>query len=291
VQLLDECAAHWNTYKTSHPRAKLLVVTANIEDAKKYVAHLLKNGIRAAIATSDDSAQAQSNIEAFKSHGKRKSLDALVTVAMAYEGLDVPAVTHIACLTHIRSKPWIEQMIARATRFDSEAGPWEEQMAYIYVPDDRNMCGIIQSMQDEQITAVKQAASQDDLSDEQLAALMNAERSTPEERNAIVPVGSQGAGRRWNRVGHVTPNSSTQATPTRTPSEQEAALREQIQDYCKRVDLILFERKWGETNKRVVKYFGKPRTVMTLVELKRVVAWLEEQYPLGTVTTTSRTAV
>ena len=154
-------------------------------------------------------------------------------------------------------------------------------MAYVYVPDDRNMCGIIQSMQDEQITAVKQASSQEDLSDEQLAALMNSERSTPEERNAIVPVGSQGVGRRWNRVGHVTPSSSTQATPTRTPSEQEAALREQIQDYCKRVDSVLFERKWGETNRRVVKYFGKPRTAMTLKELQRVMAWLEGNYPTG----------
>lgn len=36
----------------------------------------------------------------------------LVTVAMAYEGLDAPEVAVVAALTHIRSRPWLEQMIA-----------------------------------------------------------------------------------------------------------------------------------------------------------------------------------
>ena len=45
-------------------------------------------------------------------------LDVLVTVAMAYEGLDIPAVSHLICLTRIRSTPWIEQMTARANRID-----------------------------------------------------------------------------------------------------------------------------------------------------------------------------
>ncbi len=281
VQLLDECSAHWNTHKQSHPRAKLLVVTADIEDAKKYAEHLYKQGIRAAIATSDDSSQAQANIESFKSIGKRKSIDALVTVAMAYEGLDVPAITHIACLTHIRSKPWIEQMIARATRYDAEAGSWDEQMAYVYVPDDRNICAIIQAMEDEQISAIKTTNSQDDLTDEEMLAMLNAEeRRAPEERNAIVPVGSQGVGRRWNRVGHIAPQgSSTQSAPTRTPSQMEARLRERIQKRCRQIDAETFDRTWGETNKRVVRYFGKQRTQMTLDELERVNLWLEETYP------------
>ena len=37
---------------------------------------------------------------------------------MAYEGLDVPEVAVVAALTHIRSRPWLEQMVARATRVD-----------------------------------------------------------------------------------------------------------------------------------------------------------------------------
>ena len=45
----------------------------------------------------------------------------LVTVAMAYEGLDAPEVAVVAALTHIRARAWLEQMIARATRVDPHA--------------------------------------------------------------------------------------------------------------------------------------------------------------------------
>ncbi|MCQ8242225.1 helicase-related protein [Rhizosaccharibacter radicis] len=48
----------------------------------------------------------------------------LVTVAMAYEGLDAPEVAVVAALTHIRSRSWLEQMVARATRVDPRAGPY-----------------------------------------------------------------------------------------------------------------------------------------------------------------------
>jgi len=278
-QLLDESVGHWMNYRLTHPRSKLLVVTANIEDAKKYVDHLKAQRVRAAIATSDDSAKAAANIEAFRSVGQPKSLDVLVTVAMAYEGLDVPAVTHIACLTHIRSKPWIEQMIARATRFDEPAGPWEEQMAFIYVPDDRNMCSIIERMQEDHITAVKLAAEEQERDE-----MAQREILPPGERSTIVPVGSQGGPRRWSRVGH-THSQSAPAAPPRPPqlppSQQEAELREAIQTYCKQVDLQYFDRKWGATNKLVVKQFQRPRTLMTLNELTRVMAWLEQKFPVG----------
>lgn len=60
----------------------------------------------------------------------------LVTVGMAYEGLDCPAITHVACLTHIRSQPWLEQMVARATRVDPRAGHWSRQRAVVFHPDD-----------------------------------------------------------------------------------------------------------------------------------------------------------
>lgn len=283
VHLLDECTGHWSQYRQTHPRAKLLVVTANIDDAKKYVEHLSEQGIGAAIATSDDSAQAARNIEKFKTTGGLKSIDALVTVAMAYEGLDVPAVTHIACLTHIRSKPWIEQMIARATRFDPLAGPWEEQTAFIYVPDDRNICGIIGAMQEDQVASIKtrKAEDGDDLEDPLDEILASDESAPPDEKSKITPVGSGAVGRRWNRVGlqnHTTPLASAPAVSMRTPSEIEADLRQKIQEYCRRVDASVYDSKWGQTNKKVVKKFGKNRVAMTLEELKNVVDYLEENY-------------
>ncbi len=280
VHLLDECASHWIEHQKTHIRSKMLAVTANIEDAKKYVDHLKKRGVKCAIATSDDSALAAKNIGKFKEIDTKSALGCLVTVAMAYEGLDVPPVTHIACLTHIRSKPWIEQMIARATRFDAGAGAWEEQMAYIYVPDDRLMCNIIGRMQEEQIVAIKARMEEDEL--EARAARLPSEN----ERKTITPVGSGALTRRWSRVG--TAPKAAESEPNQhqklAPSQQEAALREQIQDYCKTVDALFFGRQWGEANKRVIKTFGLSRAHMPLDKLQKVVIWLEEYYPLGTMT-------
>ncbi|MFC7693989.1 hypothetical protein ACFQY5_35190 [Paeniroseomonas aquatica] len=60
----------------------------------------------------------------------------MVTVAMAYEGLDAPEVAVVAALTHVRSRPWLEQMVARATRVDPHAGPYSTQRALVFHPDD-----------------------------------------------------------------------------------------------------------------------------------------------------------
>jgi superfamily II DNA or RNA helicase len=278
--LLDECLAHWSTYRASHPRSKLLVVTANIDDAKKYVEYVKERGISAAIATSDDSAMAARHIEMFKREKGARSLDALVTVAMAYEGLDVPAVTHIACLTHIRSKPWIEQMIARATRFDSGAGSWEEQTAFIYVPDDRLMCNIIMAMQEEQTSAIKLRRADDDEFEDPLPEMID-QSTLADEKNTITPVESGAVGRRWNKIGlngNGSVPQSTPAVPIRPPSEIEADMRSQIQELCRRADAMVHNSSWGETNRRIVRVFGKNRAAMKLTELEKVLSWIEQHY-------------
>src|SRR3712207_9464490 len=74
----------------------------------------------------------------------------LVTVAMAYEGLDAPEVAVVAALTHIRSRPWLEQMIARATRVDPNAGTYENQRALVYHPDDPLFAKFRQRVETEQ---------------------------------------------------------------------------------------------------------------------------------------------
>ena len=55
---------------------------------------------------------------------------------MAYEGLDVPAITHIACLTRIRSVPWLEQAWARGARVDRDSKGLKDK-GIIYIPDDK----------------------------------------------------------------------------------------------------------------------------------------------------------
>lgn len=144
-QLLDKCAVDWQTYKaTVYHAAKLLVIAPNISTAKEYSQHLRRSNFDALIATSDDSQQAKDHINRFK-----KNADILVTVGMAYEGLDVPQITHVACLTNIRSRPWIEQCICRANR----TAPGKTH-GYIYHPDDLRMSQIMQAIEAEQAAVV-----------------------------------------------------------------------------------------------------------------------------------------
>src|SRR5215217_6860402 len=79
----------------------------------------------------------------------------LVTVAMAYEGLDAPEVAVVAALTHIRSRPWLEQMIARATRVDPHAGAYENQRALVFHPDDPLFAKFRQRIETEQGTSAR----------------------------------------------------------------------------------------------------------------------------------------
>jgi len=117
---------------------KLLVIAPDQETARLYLdtlrgwmpAEQAGRMVRLAIS---DSRNAHEVVASFR---LRPVPAVLVSVAMAYEGLDAPAISHVACLTHIRSRPWLEQAIARATRVDPHAGPYEQQRALIYHPAD-----------------------------------------------------------------------------------------------------------------------------------------------------------
>ena len=138
-QLLANCVAHWSQFGD-----KLLVVTADQQTAKKYHAMLSRQGVLSGLAISD-AADAHADIEDFREGRTR----CLVTCQMAYEGLDVPAITHIACLTHIRSSPWILQMLARAWR----ATPGKSK-CWAFVPNDPRMNRVIERIRSEQDAVV-----------------------------------------------------------------------------------------------------------------------------------------
>src|SRR5215213_1185670 len=117
---------------------KLLVVAPDQRSARRYC-EMLRSWMppqqaerEVRLATSDERG-APGALAAFRLMAEPAIL---VTVAMAYEGLDAPEVAVVAALTHIRSRPWLEQMIARATRVDPHAGPYESQRALVFHPDD-----------------------------------------------------------------------------------------------------------------------------------------------------------
>ncbi|MBP0492668.1 DEAD/DEAH box helicase family protein [Roseomonas sp. SG15] len=136
---------------------KLLVVAPDQTAARHYL-EVLRRWIPpaqaeevSALATSD-TPRAHEVLAAFR---LRPEPSILVTVAMAYEGLDAPEVAVVAALTHIRSRPWLEQMVARATRVDPQAGPYEEQRALVFHPDDPLFGGFRRRMETEQGTLAK----------------------------------------------------------------------------------------------------------------------------------------
>ncbi len=136
---------------------KLLVVAPDQTTAKHYLGVLrswmpaAQNAVVAQLATADTPG-AHAALAAFR---LRSEPSILVTVAMAYEGLDVPEVAVIAALTHIRSRSWLEQMVARASRVDLQAGPYETQRALVFHPDDPLFAQFRHRMETEQGTLAR----------------------------------------------------------------------------------------------------------------------------------------
>lgn len=261
--LLDKGIRHWQAHKASHLSAKLLVVTADFEHAKKVTARLKAKGLYVKIATSHDSPTALRNIKEFK-YGK---LDILVSIAMAYEGLDVPQISHIVSLTRIRSVPWIEQMISRAVRIDPHAGPYETQQAYVFAPDDSLFCAVVERIRSEQVGVV-----------------MEPDTGTKRERGKgngkepdVIPLGSMITGERSFSIGSY---QDPLDIPPQTPTDLERELREKIESHVHKYSFKYYY-KIQRINAEIKKAFGKARAEMTLPELRNVLAFVQDAYPLA----------
>jgi superfamily II DNA or RNA helicase len=153
--LLAEAADFWRDRKRHNPRSTFLIIVPYIKHAERAARVLRQMGINAGIATSDEK-DPQTTIDRFRGI-QQPHLDALVTVAMAYEGMNAPAADVLACLTHIRSREWISQAIHRITRHDrASALPWEHQFATIFAPKDKFFLDIMAEIKAEQAPFVKE---------------------------------------------------------------------------------------------------------------------------------------
>lgn len=303
-QLLESCVNAWWDYKKHiFHKAKLLVVAPRIETAKKYKKFLQKRGIDCLIATSADSKEALTNIERYK--GKQyPEVDVLITVAMAYEGLDVPPITHIACLTYIRSAPWLEQCFNRASRtYEGKTH------GVIYGPDDYAFRAVIDQIRADQEAVAKELQPPRDI-----------ERSST-ERQSIIPLNGQVTRQRMlDLEGDETDYQETQAildamkkhgvfgvsplsvkaimaevgqvikikelnvttdlsSPKLTLSQKEQKLRKAIEDHNRKFSYYNNLDPW-HLNQIIKAEFLKPRDEMSYQELVRVWKWLQSNYPL-----------
>ena len=149
VEILRNGVKHWQSYGVRG--SKLLVVVDSQARAKKYLLELKSMGVNAGLAISDES-DAAKIVEEFRSG----SIMALVSVQMAYEGLDVPDISHLVLLTHIRSRPWIEQALGRAWR--KSQGKIE---CHCFCPEDPFMRGIMDEILEEQVSVLLEKQKRD----------------------------------------------------------------------------------------------------------------------------------
>ena len=140
VQLLRQGVVHWKAQGD-----QLVLIGASQYDVRVYHRLMTEMGIETGLAISEEDEAAKAAVKAFRRHEIR----VLATCAMCYEGMDAPSTTHEICLTHIRSKPWIEQMLARAWR--SHPG---KARCWAFVPDDPDMNEVIESIRADEIADV-----------------------------------------------------------------------------------------------------------------------------------------
>jgi len=279
LELLSTGVKDWQNHRLRHPRSKLLVVAANIEQAQKYTAWLQARGVPANIATSEDSTAAYQAIKAFKRQGSG-AIDCLITVAMAYEGLDVPAITHLICLTHIRTKPWIEQVVHRATRMDPLAGPYADQRAYIYAPDDRPFRECLEFILAQRNTAIAGSQSSSQALGDQ--AFQNAQGLFPQTDRAessIQPLHSGVLGMSNQALWANLAVPAQSELHQETPKERLDRLRQQIEKHVRTHEQAR-KLSHGTVNRAVYSQFRKSRAAMTEPELHKVMKWVSKAYPL-----------
>ncbi|MFH2043503.1 MAG: DEAD/DEAH box helicase family protein [Acidobacteriota bacterium] len=260
--MLKKGLDHWISYRQTHPRSKCLVVTANIKHAMKFLKLVAAAGVYAKMATSNDSPDAMKNIKKFKA-----DLGCLVTVAMAYEGLDVPAVTHIICLTHIRSTPWIEQMVARAVRVDHQAGPYESQKAFVFAPDDFLFRQVVERIRAEQIPFAQEPERK----------TANGGNGNGERPPGITPLNGEITGTREIHLGSIPDGSIYE--PLKTIKEQEEETLHKIEMYVRKFS-FLNRYKPQRISFEIKQNFGKSRRHMTLDELRSCLRWVRRVYPI-----------
>jgi hypothetical protein len=197
---------------------------------------------------------------------------------MAYEGLDAPEVAVVAAHTHIRSRPWLEQMLARATRVDPHAGSYDAQQALIFHPDDPLFARFRLELETEQGSSVRPPR-------ERPASAVVPERTRwrDDEPAGITPLESNAIGLRYALLRPRLAEPAPAAPAPEPPSITERTLRQRLaatvaaQAVEDEASLRVprggnLAHRYNAVLKRVL---GKGRATMTLPELEAALAWLE----------------
>lgn len=255
-----------------YPDARMLVVAPDIEIAHVYQNYLERLGHtgnrlwgdRVQIAASDDTPAARRTIADFK----RGICRILVTVAMAYEGLNVPEISVICCLSHIRSVPWLEQCFARGNR----PAPGKIRPA-VYAPADPLFKRAVRMIQAEQAVPLANPGNRLELPGGEPG---EAREGGGGQRPWIIPAWS--AARAGGEPGELPGNPP----PPCPPSEAEKIIRKNIHGI---ISAYLDAQRPGSKQaqskilyRRMKLVVDKPVADMNQGELEKAWMWARKEY-------------
>ena len=279
--ILKDSLRKFDELKKAHAKTKCLVVAKDIDAAKRIHSLILSMNRRVEIATSADLKGANIATDNFKF----KSSEILVTCQMCYEGLDCKSIGVVCLLTNIRSKPWIEQAIARGTRFDPLAP--KEQRCHLYGLDDKKMRHILERIRQEDIKATREqddAIERESLGRNKFEYVMPlksgiegftwADLDTGKDLSAEVVknslkeiVGSEITLQQASKIAKSLLSNTQEPIRPPTPAERTLKLRQTIK---KEVNQKAY--RYGQTSEEINKWiklqFGKPRADMNNHELE-----------------------
>jgi hypothetical protein len=223
---------------------------------------------------------------------------------MAYVGFDASCISHIALLTYVRQRAWIEQAVSRGARVDPNYS-YSMQRCVVFAPRDPLLLTIVREIEAEQEAALAEESEDDDregtprerqqtvvldvaLTDTQ-AHELNIVDLTPEltERytRALADNGLSGTPGQFfhaiNSAFGAAPMPFAATAPLVGLAEQEDALSKRIEDRCRATD---YRRSvpFGTTNREMMQHFSwVSRTKMDIAQLAQALAWLDYTYPLA----------
>jgi superfamily II DNA or RNA helicase len=280
--LFERGYAHWKSNGN-----KLLVVCDSQANAKKWHKELLHRGESAFLAVSEND-EAMQDIKRFK----KTPRSVLVTCAMAYEGLDEKPLSHVISLTHIRSVPWIEQMLARVWRMDHG-----KSVCYAFVTDDPRMRRVIDKIKSEEPDAkstkpsngggdgpgersAAPVASRHELTrlsglDHEVAfAVMNTKQQKVYEELTAVGIDPNNE----HLIGILKALQTIDTQPlfgSLTDRELEKNIRQLISNHCRRIDRDKFNSKWGSMYKELYRRNGCAIEELNLDQLRKTLQYVE----------------
>ena len=132
--IVSQAYSNLTDYREDFPGAQLIVVCSRQSVVKKMAKWIRETMEPCAVAISDDAAS-KKNIDRFR----KGEVNVLVTVAMAYEGMDAPKATHLVFLGSYRSASWLSQCFARVWRWGPSNWGSHDRVAHLYLPKDPRM--------------------------------------------------------------------------------------------------------------------------------------------------------